>query len=256
MTQLKYLIPETLDEALELLEKGVPLAGGSALTPTRRDLKAVIDLRKLGLDKFRVDGDNIVIGAAMKLQAIVDAQAPLPAAFREACKLETGWNLRNMATLGGTIISSDGRSRLLTTLLALNAQISEASGQRILPLHELLRTRDEVNLITAIQFSIPTNLVYEQVARAPADLALVCAAVGFFQDNGADKITIGLGGFGEYPIRLIEAEKTLAETQDPELAVRAAQDAYKTAEDIRASAEYRSEIAGVLVRRLLKEVRG
>jgi len=255
MAQLEYLVPETLDEALELLERGVPLAGGSALTPKRKDLKAVIDLRNLGLDKIGVDGNNIEIGATTKLQVIVDAQVPLPAALRDACKLEAGWNLRNMATLGGAIMCSDGRSGLLTTLLALNAQINEAPSQRSLPLHELLRTRDEVKLITAIQFVIPTNLVYEQVARAPADLPLVCAAIGFFQDSGEDKSTIALGGFGDYPIRLIEAEKTLTETQDPEPVVRAAQDAYKDAEDIWASAGYRSEIAGVLVKRLLKEVR-
>ena len=40
MTQLEYLIPETLDEALEMLEKGVPLAGGSALAPIRKKFKS------------------------------------------------------------------------------------------------------------------------------------------------------------------------------------------------------------------------
>jgi len=255
MNQLEYLVPETLDEALEMLENGVPLAGGSVLTPKRKDLRAVIDLRNLGLDGMKVDGDAVEIGAVTKLQAIVDTQAHLPAAFRDACRLEVGWNLRNMATLGGAIMSSDGRSGLLTTLLALDAQVTQAQVSQFFPLHKLLMARNEVKLITNIQFEMPTNLGYEQVARAPADWPLVCAAVGFGQGYD-DEIRIAVGGFGDYPIRLREAERIWAETQDPEQVGRAAQDAYKNAEDKWASAEYRAEIAGVLVKRQLKEVRG
>jgi carbon-monoxide dehydrogenase medium subunit len=253
MAQLEYLVPETIDEALEMLAKGVPLAGGSALTPKRKDLRAVIDLRNLELGEIIGDGDLVAIGAVTRLQAIIETNTPLPQVFREACRLEAGWNLRNMATLGGAIMSSDGRSGLLTTLLALEAKVIQAPGSHTLPLHALLMARNEVKLITSIKFEMPANLVYEQVARAPADWPLVCVAVGCGQDDD-DEIRIALGGFGEYPIRLMEAEKVWVETRDPEQVGIAAQNAYKNADDKWASAEYRAEIAKVLVRRLIKEV--
>jgi probable selenate reductase FAD-binding subunit len=255
MTRLEYLVPETLDEALEMLDRGIPLAGGTSLTPERRDLKAVLDLRKLGLDGVQSNEETIGIGAAEKLQTIVDAQAPIPAKLREVCKIEAGWNLRNMITLGGAIMSRDGRSGLLTSLLALNAQITQVPDTRVLPLHEVLLGRNHVKLITGVHFNIPTHFTYEQVARTPADWPLVCAAVGIVQKQAQEKINIALGGFGEYPIRLMEAEKLWTETQDPERVGMVAQDAYKNAEDKWASGEYRSEIAGVLVKRILKEVR-
>ena len=255
MAQLEYLVPETLDEALEMLERGIPLAGGTSLTPQRKDLRAVVDLRKLGLDGVRSDGETIEIGATEKLQTIVHAQAPIPARLREVCKLEAGWNLRNMVTLGGAIISRDGRSGLLTSLLALNTQILQATDAGVLPLHEVLLGRKDVKLITGVRFSIPTYFSYEQVARAPADWPLICVAIGMVQKQAGEEISIALGGFGEYPIRLMEAEKLWTETQDPEQVGQSAQDAYKNAEDKWASGEYRSEIAGVLVKRLLKEVR-
>jgi putative selenate reductase FAD-binding subunit len=253
MTQLEYFIPETLDEALELLESGIPLAGGSALTPKRSDLRAVIDLRNLGLDEISNDGELVEIGAATKLQTIVETEAELPRVLRDACKLEAGWNIRNMATLGGTIMNSDGRSALLTTLLALNVQVELAPGPQSNPLHEILLTRHERKLITSVKFSVPGNLKYEQVARSPADWPLVCAAVGFTREP-KDETIIVLGGFGDYPIRLMEAEKLWAEGQDLEETANAARDAYKNAEDKWASGEYRSEVAGVLVKRLLKGV--
>ena len=253
MNQLEYFVPKTLEEALDLLESGVPLAGGSALAPRRKDLRAVIDLRNLGLDKIQDGGNTIEIGAVTKLQDIVETNVSIPASFREACRHEAGWNLRNMATLGGTIMSSDGRSGLITTLLALDAKVTLAPTPHISPLHEILMTRNDVKLITYIHFDQPENLLYEQVARSPADWPLVCAAVGIGQEQG-DEIRIAIGGFGDYPIRLMEAEKVWIETRDLEQVGKAAQEAYKNAEDKWASADYRSEIAGVLVKRLLKEV--
>jgi len=122
MCPFEFFRPKTLAEALELLERGVPLAGGAALTPRRGEKPAVIDLRELGLDNLEIQASTILIGAGLNLHKMVDAVHILPVALREVFIKEAGWNLRNMATLGGTIMSSDGRSPLLTVLLALGAK--------------------------------------------------------------------------------------------------------------------------------------
>jgi carbon-monoxide dehydrogenase medium subunit len=104
----------------------------------------------------------------------------------------------------------------------------------------------------------PVDLVlYEQVARAPVDLPLICAAVSR-RDLGRKQVawSIALGGYGRYPLRLKEAEAALGSGAAPEQAAEAARAAFVNAEDKWASAEYRSAVAAILVRRLVAEAMG
>jgi probable selenate reductase FAD-binding subunit len=254
MTPLEYLLPETIEEALKYLQSGVPLAGGTGLTPRRRELKTVVDLRKLGLDGIVSEDGWLKIGATATLQKIVEEEVNLPGKLREGCRLEFGWNMRNRATIGGMIIGSDGRSAILTTLLALDVQIMQQPGSVILPLDDLLDCRQDVKLITHIQFKEPSKLLYEQVSRAPADFPLVCAALAYWNKDGKERFVISVGGHGDRPLRLREAEAVLDDKKDIPSAVALARNVYAGAGDMWASAEYRSEVVGTLVHRLLREV--
>jgi carbon-monoxide dehydrogenase medium subunit len=248
MTSLEYLRPATMEEAVELLKKGIPLAGGTELTPRRSDLTAVIDLSELGLDQITLSDQSISIGATVKLQAILD-DANLPDALREVCKLEAGWNLRNMATLGGAIKSSDGRSPLITVLLALDVVVHYEPNSVQMSLDEFLNIRDQSQIIHKIEFISPDNLLYEQVARAPRDFPLVCVAVAIFDKAKFESgVSVSLGGFGERPIRLGEVGS------DFEKAAQLVRKGFADAEDAWASAEYRSHVADILVKRLLSEI--
>jgi hypothetical protein len=60
MFPFKYHRPKTAAEALELLDRGVPLAGGSELMPRRDEVSAVIDIRELGLDYTEPRDDGFV----------------------------------------------------------------------------------------------------------------------------------------------------------------------------------------------------
>jgi CO/xanthine dehydrogenase FAD-binding subunit len=255
VNSFKYYRPKTLSEALELLEQGMPLAGGTVLTPQRRKLSAVIDLRDLGLDHFEIQDDIVMVGAAVKLQAVVEVGDIIPHTLVKTCRQEVGWNLRNMATIGGTLISGDGRSPLLTVLLALETDVLLEPGNETVPLIKLLDMREDPNfrrLIISIAFPNTMDLAYEQVSRSPADQPLVCVAgsrlpVG---SNGFH-LRLALGGFGSKPIRLTEAESFLDQSGDIDAAVEASRAAYSIAGDVWASAEYRSQVAGVLAHRIL-----
>ena len=258
MCPFEFFRPKTLAEAIELLERGVPLAGGTALTPRRGEIPAVIDLRELGLDHLEIKDGTILIGAGLTLQKMVDAVHTLPVALREVCIKESGWNLRNMATLGGAIMSGDGRSPLLTVLMALRAQAVIEPGEKTITLVDLLQQREEVgfhHLITTIRLDNPLSLVYEQISRTPADLPIVCAAIAHFpEENAGNMFQVVLGGFGPHPIRVEEAESILEDDGDMDAAVEACRMVYVKAGDAWASAEYRSQTSGVLVRRLLMEL--
>jgi carbon-monoxide dehydrogenase medium subunit len=247
---MKYYRPETIEEAFELLSEGVPLAGGTRLSPRRRSLDAVVDLDRLGLDGISVEGRRVKLGAAAKLQDLLDLNTELPADLEKACRLEVAWNLRNMGTFGGMIMTSDARSPLLVVLLALGTRVSVYGEEAPIYLDEILNRRankPKPFLIEEIDFELPFALSYEYVARAPTDRPLVSAAAAVISKG--DQPAAAIGGFGERP-QLLKVEP---ETTSAELA-QLANEQYADAGDAFASAEYRSEIAKVLVKRVLEEV--
>lgn len=258
MSPFEYHRPKTVAEALKLLDRGVPLAGGTDLTPRRDEISAVIDLQELGLDYIESRDDIIVIGATVKLQTMVENDELLPFALREACRSEASLNLRNMATLGGTVMSADGRSPVVTVLLAMDAKVIVEPGEKTVALEELLdhRDRDDFHgLITEIRLRLPEALRYEQVSRAPADRPLVCVAAARLPSDGAEKLyRVVLGGVTSSPKRVKEAEARLSEGEDINTVADAARRTYTSAGDVWASSEYRAHTAGVLVGRLAKEI--
>jgi CO/xanthine dehydrogenase FAD-binding subunit len=103
--------------------------------------------------------------------------------------------------------------------------------------------------VTALQWKTKAALRYEQVARSPFDRPIVAVAVGH-TDGAAHRVV--LAGFGARPVRVPRAEKALA-AEDLRAAGEAAAEAYAQAGDVWASADYRSQIASILVRRLGSE---
>lgn len=260
MSELQYHRPKTVQEALELLARGIPLAGGTALVPDLKGKQTVIDLQDLGLDGLKKTKKTILAGATIKLQTLLESGETIPKALIAVLHLQANLNLRNMATLGGTIMSGDGRSPLVTALLALGAEVQLEPGGEIKSLDHLLDRRADAgfqNLVTSIRIPRGWRLAYDQVARAPHDRPIVCAAVAMPEDECDGQVSrIVLGGFGPRPLRVPDAEEALSEDRGIDAAVTAAREAYATADDDWASGEYRGHVAGVLVGRLLTEVMG
>lgn len=243
---LEYHRPASIEQALELLQRGAPLGGGSVLTPNRRGLEAVIDLSLLGLDRIERRDGRIELGAATTLQQLLEAN--LPDELKRICRLEAGWNLRNQATIAGSIVSADGRSPLAAALLALAAVLVLEPGGEQVDLDAYLNDRSPGRLITSVGLSEPVALAYDQVARAPADRPLVCICAAELDG----KLRAALGGFGQRPL-LIEADGEIDELA-PERAADAAAEAYAEADDAWASGEYRAAAAAALARRVVKQV--
>jgi CO/xanthine dehydrogenase FAD-binding subunit len=247
---MKYYRPEKVEEAIKLLAQGVPLSGGTSLTPKRRSLEAVIDLEKLGMDQIKIDSEKVGLGAATKLQDLIEVGADLPDHLTRACRLEAAWNLRNMATMAGTIMAGEGRSPLLVVLLALGTEVTIHDESDKTPLNVLLDRRDEGGnpfLITELTFDIPNKLRYEYVARAPTDRPLVSAAAAL--SSSKEGLKVAIGGFGKRP-RLLNDDRASSISEWKKLAA----EQYADAGDAFASSAYRSEVAAVLVERVLKEV--
>src|SRR5512143_3563279 len=190
----EYHRPDSLNAALALLARSepptVPLGGGTVLTQPQATRQApqlsaetsfaVVDLQALGLDHLESSGKGLFIGAAVKLETLLN-HPELPAALGRAICHEATTNLRQTATVAGTLVTSDGRSPFCLAMLALDASVecsSLAGGVELLTLGELLPQRKTWlpgRLITRLTIPARVKLAYHYAARTPADRPLVAA---------------------------------------------------------------------------------
>ncbi|NOH02386.1 MAG: hypothetical protein HND47_10765 [Chloroflexi bacterium] len=248
-----YHRPRTLDEALTLLTQPntFPLGGGTLLSRATTDSVAVVDLQALGLDSIAAKGNDLEIGATCTLQVLLESEH-CPAALKTALKLEAPLNIRNTATVAGTIVAADGRSTFVTMLLAMDGkitaiseQLSVSSGQSsVISAGEYLLTRPK-GLITQITVPLNAKFAFEYVSKTPADKPIVCAALTQW-NSGRARLT--LGGYGKTPMLAMDGTEA-------EGIQEAARNAYHEAGDEWASAEYRMEMASVLARRALEALK-
>ena len=247
-----YHRPQTLDEALTLLTQPntFPLGGGTLLSHPMADATrvSVVDLQALGLDTLRAKGNDFEIGATCTLQSLLESEH-CPAALKTAIKLEAPINIRNSATVAGTLVASDGRSPFATSLLAMDAKIDyrpmtvDRPSSTVLGLGEFLPLRPR-GLITLITIPLNTKFSFEFVSKTPADKPIVAAALSQWNSG---RTRLALCGYGKSPILAMDG--TEAEGLES-----AARNAYHEANDEWASAEYRMDVAAVLAKRCLENI--
>ena len=240
-----YHRPQTLEEALALLTQPntLPLGGGTLLSQGTTDSVAVVDLQALGLDSLRVNGNELQIGATCTLQSLLES-SDCPAALKMALKLEAPLNIRNSASVAGTIVASDGRSPFVTMLLAMDAKIDirySKSDSRISNIGEFVLTHPG-GLITSITIPLNIKTAFEYVAKTPADKPIICAALAQW-NSGRTRLT--LGGYGKTPLLAMDGTEADGIQE-------AAANAYHEANDEWASAEYRMDVAATLAKRCLE----
>jgi len=244
----EYYRPETLPEALELLKhpNALPLGGGTLLSQLKSASLKVVDLQALGLNNIQQKGNTLEIGATTTLQELLENEFT-PEILKSALRLEAPLNIRNAATVAGTLAATDGRSTFATAMLALDAKLSVQPGDEELEIGNYLPLRGEVlqgKLITAITIPLNTKLAFESVARTPADKPIVCAALAQWL-SGRTRFT--LGGYGKTPLLVMDGT-------EPDGIESAARNAFHQATDEWASAEYRMEMAATLATRCLESI--
>jgi carbon-monoxide dehydrogenase medium subunit len=282
--------PDTLEEALrELAEEGSkPLAGGTDLLNSikinllqPRRLVWVLGIRELA--SIRADGAALRIGAGARLSEVEmhrDVLARFPA-LAEAINVIGGVQIRNMATLAGNLCNASPGADTPPILLALDAQVElvalARSGmpgipgmpsmqRRILPLggfftgpkRTVLRPGE---LLTEIRLPAPprrSGAAFRRLARVSLDIAKInCAAFIARDGNTIADVRVALGSVAPTPVRAPAVEALLKGAQGgtelfQEAAARVGED-IAPIDDVRSTAEYRREIASVLVREALEQ---
>jgi CO/xanthine dehydrogenase FAD-binding subunit len=242
-----YHRPQSLDEALTLLTQPnrIPLGGGTLLSKPTADSVEVVDLQALSLDSITKTGNNLEIGATVTLQQLLES-VHCPPALKSALKLEAPLNVRNSATVAGTLVACDGRSTFATVVLALDAKVDiryspdDSRGSNI---GEFLPLRPR-GLITSIIIPLNVKLAFDYVSRTPADKPIVCTAVARWNSG---RTRLAVGGYGRAPMLAMDG----TESEGVETAGR---NAFHEAADDYGSAEYRMDVAATLAKRCLESL--
>jgi CO/xanthine dehydrogenase FAD-binding subunit len=272
----EYHRPSDLDEAIHLLQrkkiKTVALAGGvSTIGESPPDIEAVVDLSNLGLDFIEQEDNTLLLGAMVRIQTLVERLGDIAGGLlAETAERMAGANIRNAATLGGSLAGGDIHAPLSVALAAMKARVKIYGQAGEMPLWADLasevRTRGlRGRLITTITLKLPNGTVgaaYEQVARTPADHPIVCAAC-FAYTTGNESIEANTTIGGLLSNRLITITQTVAHSNlthatetlaGQVIPDRTPETAYLA--DFLGSAAYRRSIAPVLAQRALTSALG
>jgi carbon-monoxide dehydrogenase medium subunit len=284
LPRFNYTAPTTLDEALSLLSeyggRANVIAGGTDLVPKlkRREIGApeyVIDLKGIpGLDEIKYDAGGLRLGALVTIGMVEDS-ARIQQGFgilAQAARSMASPQVRNRGTIAGNICnavpSADSAPPLLT--LGAGLKIISGKGERTVNIADFFTGPGQTALgddeiLREIQIpDMPPGAkgVYLKLTpRRAMDLAIVGVAVVVIpQDGICQDIRIALGAVAPTPIRAKKAEAVLkGQKLDDALIEKAAQAAAgeaKPIDDQRASAEYRRDMVGVLVKRAIKQAIG
>ena len=257
MTIREYKRAESLEEAWQLNQKrpNRVLGGMIWLKMENINVGTAIDLSGLGLDTIEETDEGFSIGAMVTLRQLElhpGLAAYTDGAVRESVRHIVGVQLRNLATVGGSIYSRFGFSDVLTMFLALNASVELYKGG-VVPLTEYAqRPYDRDILVRVLVPKEHARFVYQSVRNSQTDIpVLTCAAARM--ETGDYRIVIGAR-----PLRAVRfelpAEPALAAEQLAAQFAESVKAQVITGSNMRGSAEYRRHLAGVLTKRAVLEL--
>ena len=258
MTIREYKRAESLEEAWRLNQKrpNRVLGGMIWLKMENINVGTAIDLSGLGLDTIEETDDGFSIGAMVTLRQLElhpGLAAYTDGAVRESVRHIVGVQLRNLATVGGSIYSRFGFSDVLTMFLALNASVELYKGG-VVPLAEYAqRPYDRDILVGVLVPKENARFVYQSVRNSQTDFpVLTCAAANWRTAASAPPSV-------RVRARLCSTPPRLSGETAEEFAARFAAEVkagIKTESNLRGSAEYRRHLAGVLTKRAVCRLEG
>ena len=259
MTIREYKRAESLEEAWQLNQKKPNriLGGMIWLKMETINVGTAIDLSGLGLDKIEETAEGFSIGAMVPLRQIElheGLNAYTDGAVRESVRHIVGVQLRNLATVGGSIYSRFGFSDVLTMFLALNASVELYKGG-VVPLAEYAqRPYDRDILVGVLVPKENARFVYQSVRNSQTDFPVLTCAAAKLADGS---IRAAIGARPGKAV-LYTAAPEAGETAE-EFAARFAAEVkadIKTESNLRGGAEYRRHLAGVLTKRAVCRLEG
>jgi len=280
--RFEYHRPKDLSEALECLRQmpqAVILAGGTDLLVKMRRGKlrppALVDIK--GLQACRDicwENGHLSVGALTDFQQLLESDVIRDrfAVLHQAARVMGCYEIRRRATLGGNVVNASPGAESGSPLAALEARVELAGpdGRRRIPVTEFWQGPGRTALAPGellVRVLIPelppgSRGIYRRRSRVRGmDLASMNAAVVVLypEDTGRREIRIALGAMAPTPVRIIAAERMLAGREVSgelfsRLGKEVSRDLHPRATSLRASPDYKKQMAGELVTRALEEL--
>ena len=274
-----YHRPGSLNAAISLLaslgDEARVVAGGHSLIPMMKLRLAVpehlIDLQDIAdLKGISINGDTVTIGAMTTQTELLasDALAAVCPIIAETTLQIADPQVRNVGTIGGNVANGDPGNDMPALMQALNAVyiLQGSRGTREVTAREFYEAAyftalEDGEILTAVRFAAPPTghgYAYEKQKRKIGDYATAAAAV-LLTLNGetCETAAIALTNVGDTPLYVEQAVHAIIGTSLDAAALNAAVDAAKAiadpAEDSRGPAEFRTHVAGVMVRRAIEK---
>jgi CO/xanthine dehydrogenase FAD-binding subunit len=277
-----YHEPTTLEEACqfmgELKESARPIAGGTDLLVKMKKGQIspsnVVSLGKLReLKDVSWSGDLFRIGACRTVARLCDSSeiSGWFSALATGAGLLGSPLIRNLATIGGNLVTARPAADLPPALMAYGASVllKSTSGERRVSLDQFflgpgLTVMKSDEIMTEVQIERPparSGSSYIKLGTRRAleiSIVSVAAFAALDEKNGTlSAARIVMGAVAPTPLRAFSAEKLLLGEKPTdrlfhEAAKAAAADSLPI-DDFRGSASYRRAIVAVLTERTLKE---
>jgi carbon-monoxide dehydrogenase medium subunit len=275
----EYHKPQSVAEAIGLLARhgddARVVAGGHSLVPMMKLRLAtpghLVDLQGLAeLRGMEVGADVIRIGALATQHEVIES-APLAETcpiLRETALQIADPQVRYCGTLGGNVANGDPGNDMPAVMMALDAvyHLQGSGGRRTVAARgfyegAFFTALGEDEILTGVEVARPAaghGYAYTKQKRKVGDYATAAAAVMLtMQDGRCSAAAIALTNVADTPVFAEEASAALVETgvDGPavDAAVERARAATAPAEDGRGPAEFRTHVAGVMVRRAIEQ---
>jgi len=261
----EYVKPNKVEEAYEIgqMPNAFYVSGGLMVAQLKiSKVEHLIDLKSLGYEGIEDQGKEIKIGANTKISALMSDKILLlyGQPFRDALKEIGSMQIRNMATVGGSIAFKLGWSDLTTIFMTLNSKVEFYDGSfRKESLEAYLVGNHKGAIITSLYVPKPSGFwAFEKFSKSTFDIATL--KLGIKIDIKGKKIKDARIVVGSRPMiseRQEEVENFLIGKELNQMIDKVGDQIEKIVKcgtDIRASAEYRKALSKALLTKAMRRV--
>jgi xanthine dehydrogenase small subunit len=274
----KYFAPRTVNELKKVIKKypkAKLLSGGTDIslivTKQKKDIDNIIYLNSIDeLNYIKEKSNYIEIGATTSLIEFESFIKKYYPDFNSILQRYGSVQIRNVATIAGNIATASPIGDTLPLLLSLDASVvlQDFKKKIILPLKNFFISYRKTKLkagqfISSIRIPIFKKNIfkaYKISKRIDDDISSVCGSFNLeIVDKKIKTIRIAYGGMAPIPKRAIYCEKILLNSNLSEATIIKAKKTlekdFQPIDDMRASGDYRMEIAKNLLTKCFLEIK-
>lgn len=256
-TATEYIFPESIEESYQLLisnKNNAIIGGGLWMRLSSKNYHTLIDLSKLGMDKIEKRDNEIVIGAMVSLYDIETnplTKNLFAGALADSVSSIVGIQMRNSATIGGSIYSRFGFSDPLCALLAMDAEVELFEEGRI-PIDDFIHSDRKKDILIAIHIKDDgRKCAFESLRQTKTDFAVLNLCLGLLNDGS---YRVAVGARPTCARRCFKTEEALLENDINRALEQIEKMPYGS--NMRGSEEYRSKMSSVLLKKAYEKIGG